>query len=74
MLNIIENLKKEPEHVRKKVLHTLLVIFAIILILIWGVVLKFRFSSQEFNNNLKEDTKPFNTLTDGLSNNLNTEN
>ncbi len=74
MLNIIENLKKEPEHVRKKILHFVLIIFAIILILLWGLILKSRFSSQEFNDSLKEDTKPFNTLTDGLSNNLNTEN
>lgn len=74
MVNIIENLKKEPEHVRKKILHSVLIIFAIILILIWGVILKFRFTSSDVSTGLKEDTKPFNVLTEDLSNNLTTGN
>lgn len=74
MTNFLENLKKEPEHVRKKILHSILIIFAIILLLIWGVVLKYRFSDEEITTGLKEDAKPFNVLTEDLSNNLTTEN
>ena len=70
MSDILENLKRKPESVRKKVLHSILIIFAIVLILIWGVILKFRFTSDDVSQGLKEDTKPFNNLTEDLSNNF----
>ncbi len=67
MRKIIHNLKKQPEDVRRNVLHILTIISALILIILWTFSLGKSFGSPETKVKLKQDLQPFNVLKDSLT-------
>lgn len=71
MSNFLRNIRQQPEANKIKIINFLLLVFALILIIIWGVVLKYRFTNTEVRQDLIEDAKPFNQLTDNLSDSFN---
>ncbi|KKP87503.1 MAG: hypothetical protein UR90_C0003G0020 [Parcubacteria group bacterium GW2011_GWC1_35_8] len=63
MKKIILNLRSQPEHVRRNILHVLTVFFAVALLLIWVFSLGTNLSSPETQAKINNDLEPFSALT-----------
>lgn len=66
MRKIIHHLRKQPEDVRRHVLHTVVFVAGLILIIIWTFTLGKSFSSKETEVKVKQDLQPFNLLKDSI--------
>jgi len=66
MKKIIHNLRKQPEDVRRNILHVLTFLCAFALFSFWVYSLGTNFSDEDTQANIKEDTKPFSVLKDNL--------
>ena len=66
MRKIIYNLRKQPEHVRRHILHVVTAVAGIILILLWIYSLGTNFASEDTQAKINNDLKPFSTLKANL--------
>jgi len=66
MRKIIHNLRKQPEHVRRNILHVTTIGFGIILAFLWVYSLGRNFSSPDTQAKVKNDLKPLSTLRGNL--------
>jgi len=66
MKKIIHNLKKQPENVRRQVLHLVVFIFGILLILLWTFSLGRDFSNEKTKEEMEQDLQPFTLLKESL--------
>lgn len=66
MKKIIHHLRKQPEDVRRHVLHIVTFVAGIILILLWVFSLGRDFSSDDTQREIKQDLQPFNLLKDSI--------
>ncbi|MDR3519569.1 MAG: hypothetical protein P4L63_01620 [Candidatus Pacebacteria bacterium] len=66
MKNIIHNIRKQPEEIRRHILHLITVVFAIILVFLWVYSLGANLSSSETQAGISQDLKPFSTLKDNM--------
>ena len=62
MEKIIHKIRKQPEHVRRNVLHISIVAIAIILILLWIYSLGTTLTNQNTQVKIGQDLKPFSAL------------
>ena len=67
MKKMIHNLRKQPEHARRHLLHLLTIIGAIILIILWGYSLSRTWSSPDTKVKIQQDLKPFSMLKDSIT-------
>lgn len=66
MKKIIHNLRRQPEEVRRHILHITIFAVAVIMILLWIFSLGKSLSSPDTQVKIKEDLKPFSVLKDNL--------
>jgi len=67
MEKIIHRIRKQPEEVRRHILHVLTLIAAVILILLWIYSLGTTLSNPENQAKMNQDLQPFSVLKDNLS-------
>jgi len=67
MKKIIHHLRKQPEEVRRHILHVTTVIAGIILLALWVYSLGTNLSNPETQAQVKEDLKPFSILKDKVT-------
>jgi hypothetical protein len=66
MGKIINHLRKQPEQVRRHILHATTVIFAVILISLWVFSLGVNLTNPDTQAKINNDLKPFSTLKANL--------
>ncbi len=66
MRKIIHHLRKQPEDVRRHILHIVIFVIAAVLLVLWGYSLGRNFSSPETHIQIKQDLQPFSLLKDSL--------
>ena len=66
MKAIIHNIRKQPEEVRRHILHVSTAIFAVILILVWVYSLGVNFTSSNTQAKISQDLKPFSAIKDNI--------
>jgi len=66
MKDIIHNLRKQPEHVRKNILHILTIGFGVILVLLWVYSLGTNLTNGDTQAKIGQDVKPFAALKDNI--------
>ena len=66
MKKIIHHLRKQPEEVRRHILHIAMFVIAIILIALWIFSLSRSLSNPDNQIKMKQDLQPFSTLKDNI--------
>ncbi|PIP69150.1 hypothetical protein CO033_01150 [Candidatus Nomurabacteria bacterium CG_4_9_14_0_2_um_filter_32_10] len=66
MKKIIHNLRRQPEEVRRHVLHILIFVVAIIMVILWVFSLGKSLSNPDTKVKIKQDLEPFSVLKDNL--------
>ncbi len=66
MKKIIHHLRKQPEEVRRHILHILIFAVAVIMVLLWVFSLGKSLADPDTQVKMKQDLQPFNTLKDNL--------
>ncbi len=68
MKKIIHHLRKQPEEVRRHILHILIFIVAAIMIILWIFSLGKSLANSDTQNKMKQDLKPFSVLKNNIVN------
>lgn len=71
MKKVIHHLRRQPEHIKRIVLHILIVAFAFILILLWIYSLGVNVTRTETQTKINQDLKPFSILKSNVLNGYN---
>ncbi|MFA5095093.1 MAG: hypothetical protein WC447_00290 [Candidatus Paceibacterota bacterium] len=66
MKKIIHHLRRQPEEVRRHVLHITIFVVAIIMIMLWIFSLGRSLSNSDTQTKIKQDLQPFSILKDNL--------
>ena len=66
MKKIIHRLRRQPEEVRRHILHIAIFAVAVIMILLWVYSLGKSLSNPDTQVKMQQDLQPFNTLKDNL--------
>lgn len=66
MLNKLKNIRQQPEHVRRHILHIVTIVAGIILVLLWIYSLGTTLASGQAKTEIKQDLQP---ITSSLQNN-----
>ncbi len=66
MKKLILHLRKQPEEVRRHILHILIFVAAVVMIILWVSSLSKSFSNPDTQAKMKQDLQPFSTLKDNL--------
>lgn len=66
MRKIIHHIRKQPEAVRRQILHILVLISAVILILLWIYSLGTTLANPDNQTKVSQDLKPFSSLKDNM--------
>ena len=67
MKRIIHHIRRQPEGIKRSILHLLTVIIAIVLFLLWIYSLGTSFNNPETKIKISNDLKPFSALKDNLA-------
>jgi hypothetical protein len=71
MKKFIHNIQKQPEHVRRNILHILTATFAVILVLLWIYSLGTTLENPDTQTKIGQDIKPFSAIKDNIVNGYN---
>jgi uncharacterized membrane protein YvbJ len=71
MQKIIHHIRKQPEHVRRQILHITTFAAAIVLIFLWIFSLGKTFTNSETQTKIGQDLKPISAIKDNLVNGYN---
>jgi len=66
MKKLIHHLRRQPEEVRRHVLHIIIFVAAIIMIILWIFSLGKSLTNPDTKLKMKQDLKPFSVLKDGI--------
>lgn len=66
MKKILHHIRKQPEEIRKHILHLFTIIFAIILVSLWVYSLGSNLSDEDTQDRIKQDVKPLEALKDNI--------
>lgn len=66
MKKIIHHIRRQPEKVRRHILHVLTISFGVVLLLLWVYSLGTSLTSSDIQTKVENDIKPFVTLKDNL--------
>jgi hypothetical protein len=66
MKKIIHHLRRQPEEVRRHILHILTILCAIVLLSFWIYSLSANFTSPDIGTKIKNDLQPLSALKDNL--------
>ena len=71
MKKFIHNIRRQPEHVRRNILHILTATCAIILVLLWIYSLGTTLENPDTQVKIGQDIKPFSAIKDNIVNGYN---
>ena len=71
MRKIIHHLRKQPEEVRRSILHIIMIVFVVILVILWIYSLRVNLDQENLKLELKESTQPFKDLSEDLGGDIN---
>ena len=66
MRKIIHHIRRQPEHIKKHILHILTAVFAVVLVLLWVYSLGTNFTDTSTQAKMDQDLKPFSALKANL--------
>ena len=66
MRKIIHNLRRQPEEVRRHILHLFILIVTIIMVTLWIFSLGKNLADPDIQVKIKQDLKPFSILKDNI--------
>lgn len=66
MKKIIHHIRKQPEEVKRQILHILTFAAAVVLVLLWIYSLGTNLTSPETQSKMERDLKPFSALKDNI--------
>ncbi len=66
MKKIIQHLRKQPEEVKRHILHFLTVVVGIVLVILWVYSLGTNLTNQETQVKIKQDIQPFSVLKNNI--------
>ncbi|KKP64823.1 MAG: hypothetical protein UR62_C0005G0012 [Candidatus Nomurabacteria bacterium GW2011_GWF2_35_12] len=66
MRKIIHNLRRQPEEVRRHILHLFILIVTIIMVTLWIFSLGKNLANPDIQVKIKQDLKPFSILKDNI--------
>ncbi len=66
MKKIIHHLRRQPEGVRRHILHVSTIIFGVVLLSLWIYSLGTSLTNPEAKKEISDDLKPFSALKDNL--------
>jgi len=66
MRKIIHKLRRQPEEVRRHILHVLIFAVAFVMIILWVFSLGKSLANPDTKIKIKQDLKPFSTLKDNI--------
>jgi hypothetical protein len=66
MKRLINRLRKQPNRVKVKVLHTATAIFAVVLVFFWVYSLNLSFREENVEAKIREDLSPFSAIKDNI--------
>jgi len=66
MKKIIHRLRKQPEEIRRHVLHVSILGISIIMVMLWVLSLGNNLTNPDTKEKIKEDLQPFSVLKDNL--------
>ena len=66
MKRVIHHIRKQPEHVRRHILHVSVIVCGVVLILLWIYSLGTNLASPDMREKINEDLKPFSALKDNM--------
>lgn len=66
MKRIIHHVRKQPEHIKRHILHVTIIIFAVILLLFWIYLLGKTLTNTDTQVEMSQDLKPFSILKDNI--------
>ena len=67
MKKVIHHLRKQPEHIKRHILHVTTIACGAVLIFLWIYSLGVNLSSPDTQVKVKQDLKPFSVLKDNLT-------
>lgn len=67
MKRFVKYLRRQPEDVRKSLLHLAMIVIAIILVALWVYSLGSNLSDPDTQTRIKEDVKPLSAIKDNLN-------
>ena len=67
MKKIIHHLRKQPEQVRRHILHISIIVAGIIMLSLWVYSLGENFSNADTQKKLEQNLKPFSILKDNMA-------
>ncbi|MFA5778276.1 MAG: hypothetical protein WC870_02185 [Candidatus Paceibacterota bacterium] len=66
MKKIIHSIRKQPEEVRRHILHIFVLVFAVILLLLWVYSLGNTLTSSDTQSKFNQELKPLSALKDNM--------
>jgi len=66
MKKIIHHIRRQPEEIRRHILHVLTVVCALVLLFLWVYSLETNLNNQGTQAKISNDLKPFSTLKDNI--------
>lgn len=67
MKKIIHHIRNQPEEVRRRILHVLMIAFAVILFFLWIFSLREKLTNPDLQVKVGNDLKPFSVLKDNMT-------
>ena len=71
MKKIIHHIRKQPEEIRRHILHVFIIVCAVVLILLWIYSLGTTLANPDNRAKISQDLKPFSALKDNMVNGYN---
>ena len=66
IIHHIKKIRQQPEHIRRHILHVLIVICGVILVLLWIYSLGTTLTNSDTQTKIGQDMKPFTALKDNM--------
>ena len=66
IIHHIRKIRRQPEHIKRHILHVLITICAVILAMLWVYSLGTTLGSEDTQTKISNDLKPFSSLKDNL--------
>ncbi|MDD5721487.1 MAG: hypothetical protein PHT16_03535 [Candidatus Pacebacteria bacterium] len=67
MKRVIHHIRKQPEHIKRHILHITIIICAIVLFLFWIYSLGTNLTDTDTQTKMLQDLKPFSILKDDIT-------
>ena len=71
IIHHFKKIRKQPEHIRRHILHVTIAVFAVLLALLWIYSLGNDLTNGDTQTRINQDLKPFSAIKDNMINGYN---